>query len=125
MMYEIWPRVTVGRQLDCLVGLQWPELKMPNDRPPWFIDSNLFVQGACADALRIKNIKSVMDQDPWFNPELDREYESMYQYNLQMAANADEAKAQRAYSHQWDDILAAGGAQFWVGHDPDLNAWNL
>lgn len=125
MTYEVWPAPGTARQLYVLCGLQWPELKMQNDRPPWFMDPNLFVTGACADALRIKNIRSVMDQDPYWNPDLAMQYEQMYRIQLQEVVNSDEAKAQRAFNHDWQNILAAGGANYWKAHDPDLSAWSL
>lgn len=125
MLYEIWPAPGTSRQLWFLVGLQWPELKMPNDRPPSFIDPNIFVTGAIADSLRIKNIRLATDQDPFWNPELAMQYEQMFRIRLQECVNADEAKAQQAFKHEWQNILAAGGANYWKQHDPDLTAWNL
>jgi len=125
MMYEVWPAPASSRQLWVFCGLQWPELKMQNDRPPWFMDPNLFVTGAIADALRIKNIRSVMDQDPWFNPDLAMQYEQMYRIQLQEIVNSDESKAQLAFTHDWQNILAAGGANYWKQHDPDLSNWSL
>lgn len=125
MQYEIWPAPDTQRQLWFLCALQWPQLTNATDRGPWFMDPNLFVTGAIADALRIKNIKSVMDQDPWFNPDLAMQYEQMFRIQLEEVVNSDESKSQRAFQHAWDNILAAGGANFWQNHDPDLNAWNL
>jgi hypothetical protein len=129
MLYEIWPRSTTARQLYVLVGLQWPELRMENDRPPWFIDPNLFVQGAIADMLRIKNVKfgplNPNPVDPWHDPNLAREYEAMFQFGLQQCVNSDESKAQRAYSREYNEILTAGGANYWRAHDGDLDRWRL
>lgn len=125
MRYEIWPAPTVSRQLWVLIGLNWPELVALSDRPPWFIDPNLFVTGAIADALRIKNIKSVIDIDPHWNPDLAMQFEQMFRIQLNDVVNADEAKAQRAYTHEWQNILAAGGANYWQMHDPDLATWSL
>jgi hypothetical protein len=125
MQYEIWPFPTVSRQLACLCSLQWPTLKMPFDRPPYFIDPNLFVIGAIADALRIKNLRNVSDQDPYYDPNLAMQYEQMYRIQLEECVNSDQAKAQRAYTHSWENILAAGGANFWQQHDVDVNNWTL
>ena len=123
MQFEIWPRATSARQLYVLCGLQWPDLIQENDRPPSFIDPSIFVDGAIADALRIKNVRfgpSSNGVDPWFNPELAMQYEQKFQYGLEVAKNADEAKAQRAYSQNRNWLVAGAGARFWMSHDSDL-----
>lgn len=120
MTYEIWPTPTTARQIYVLCGLQWPDLKLETDRFPWFIDPNLAVIGACADILRINNVRTYLEKDPWFNPPLAMQYEQMFRLQLEEAKNADEAKAQRAYQRNFNELLAAGGANFWQQHDPDL-----
>jgi hypothetical protein len=128
MLYEVWPRIVVARQLYCIVGLQWPELKMADDRPPWFMDPNLFVTGAIADMLRIRNLRwkgAMAAEDPYFDANLAREYEASFQFQLQQSANSDESKAQRAYQREWNELLAAGGANYWKSHDMDLSGWRV
>lgn len=125
MQYEIWPAVSSSRQLSVICGLQWPELKDRYDRPPWFIDPNVFVTGAIAESLRIQNLNSKMDRDPWYNPQVSMQYEQMFRLKLQEVVNADEAKAQRAYSHAYENLLSVGGAAYWRGHDQDVSAWSL
>jgi hypothetical protein len=118
MLYEAYPTITSARQLTCLCGLQWPELKLDTDRPPWFIDPNLFVEGAIADSLRIKNLRQFGATDPYFNPDLAMTYEQMFRLHLQECVNADEAKAQRAFSHMRQNLFPGGN---WaVNHDQDL-----
>lgn len=122
---EIWPAPQCARQLWVLCGLQWPDLVIDTDRPPWFMDPNMFVNGAIADALRIKNIRFVTDVDPYFNPQLARDYEAMYQKDLQLAVNANESKAQRAYTHSWEEIFGNLGANYWQRHDISVDYWSL
>lgn len=122
---EIWPAPQNARQLWVLCGLQWPELIIDSDRPPWFMDPNMFVNGAIADALRIKNIRFAADSDPYFNPQLARDYEMKYQNMLQLAVNANESKAQRAYSHNWEEIFGNLGANYWQRHDISVDFWTL
>lgn len=125
MTYEIWPTPTAARQLFVLCGLQWPDLRMDTDRAPWFIDPNLFVTGAMADVLRIKNVRFGQDTDPYFNPALAMTYEQLFRIQMQEAVNADEAKSQMAYQRNWDEFLGAGGANFWQSHSVDVNYWTL
>jgi hypothetical protein len=118
MQYEVYPPVTTARQLTCLCGLQWPQLRMDTDRPPWFIDPNIFTEGAIADSLRIKNLRQFGAQDPYFNPDLAMTYEQLFRLHLQECVNADEAKAQRAFSFLRRDLFPGGN--WGVNHDSDL-----
>lgn len=122
MRYEVYPTVTSVYQLRAIVGLQWPELKYDTDRSPWFIDPDLFVTGALADILRIKNCRIDSDKDPWHNPQLAMEYEQLFRLRLQDVINADEAKAQRAFSNMSSDmgILQYAGGNWFLAHDIDL-----
>jgi hypothetical protein len=102
---------------------------METDRPPWFIDPTVFVNGAAADMLRIKVLRYGPlyqgQPDPWFNPELSQMYEAKFEQGLQLAKNADESKAQRAYEHAHSELLGAGGSQYWQRHDWDVVGWRL
>lgn len=125
MQYEVYPQVTTARQLYCVVGLQWPEMKYDTDRPPFFMDPNMFVAGAIADSLRIKNIRMASDVDPWFNPDLAMQYEAIYQKKLSESVNAEQAKSQRDYTNKDIGLLGFGSGNYWVNHSPDLSQWDL
>lgn len=93
MLYELWPAPTVARQCAFIVSRRWSEMETNNDRPPWFINSQVIIDGATADVLRQK----VDATDPWFNPQLAREYEIKFRQGMEEAKAADEARAPRDY----------------------------
>jgi hypothetical protein len=123
--YEIWPASMLARQLWVLCGLQWPELQLSTDRPPWFIDSTVFVYGAIADALRIKNIRMAADTDPYFNPQLADKYEIKYEQGVQLAINSNQAKAQTDFQVNRLPGLYGMGSTYMQSHDADLDDWGI
>ena len=125
MMYEIWPGTLTARQLWCIVGLQWPDLTLGTDRPPSFIDPNLFVTGATADVLRIKNLRDYNSKDPFWDMNLAREYEALFQMQLQQNISADESKAMRNYQYARSEIYGSRGANYWQSHSADVDAWTV
>jgi hypothetical protein len=121
MMYELWPRQDTARQLNFLYTKQWPELKNDNDRPPWFINPNVWVWGALADALMYKSGA----QDPYFNPQLAQVYEQRFLQGVQDAKNADQSKAVTDFHYDFDRIYGALGGNFWIATDPSVVRWDL
>ena len=92
-LYELWPSQTSARQIDYSVYTDWPELVEDNDRAPWFLDPQIFVHGALADAYNYRAGKD----DYLFNPRLADTYEKRFLAGVEAAKNADEAKMQRDY----------------------------
>jgi hypothetical protein len=121
MQYELWPTQYAARQVWYLYRKQWPELVNDNDVPPWFINPMVFVHGAIADALRWRKGK----EDPFFNPDLAEVFERKFLMGLDDAKNADESKSPNQYSFDYTKIFGAGGANFWVSHDPDVWNWEM
>lgn len=115
--YEIWPYQTSAYSLGCLFNRQWPVLKRPTDRPPYFIDPSIIIAGATADALRRKDIRSAADTDPYFNIQLAREFEEKFVEGAKLAAAADEEKSQQALtSSVFQPSNVQGSASFWQSH---------
>lgn len=121
MQYELWPWQFSSYQLGFIYYKQWPDMLLDTDRPPWFINPSIFMFGALADALNFR----VNEKDIYHNPKLAMHYEARFQQGMEDARNADESKAQRGYSFDFEQLFGAAGAQFWRSHDPDLCAWNL
>lgn len=121
MQFELWPSQTSARQFSFLYYRQWPELVSETDRPPWFINPSIFVDGAIADALRYRK----GPKDIFHNPQMARDYETRFIGGLQNAKNADQSKWLRDYEYDYSRAYGAGGANFWQSHDPDLFHWNL
>ena len=115
--YEIWPYQTTAYSLGCLFNKQWPELKRPTDRPPYFIDPSIIIAGATADALRRKDIRSSTDVDPYFSIQLAREFEEKFAVGAKLAADADEEKSQHALtSSVFQPNNVMGNAGYWQSH---------
>jgi hypothetical protein len=122
---ELWPAPLGARQLGVLCQTSWPPLELDTDPPPWFIDSTVFVYGACADLLRIKNVRFASETDPFFNPQLAQEYEVKYEQGLIRAVNNNQAKTQTSFSVDRLPGMYGMGAGYWQKHDGDLDDWNL
>lgn len=115
--YEIWPYQTSPYSLGCLYNKQWPVLKRPTDRPPYFIDPSVIIAGATADALRRKDIRSPGDTDPYFSPQLAKDFEVKFVEGAQAAAAADEEKSQQALTSSFfQPSNVQGSAAFWQSH---------
>jgi hypothetical protein len=114
MQYELWPAQTIPYQIPCIYTKQWPELRLDNDRPPWFISPMVFYHGALADALRFK----AGPKDPYHNPPLANEYERRFIQGMEDAKNANESKAQQAYTYAYQQIIGRfGGPNYWISHE--------
>jgi hypothetical protein len=111
MQYEVYPIQLVARQLPYLYAAQWPELKADGDRPPSFINPNVFLYSALSKAFRTPSEKD----DAFVNPKTADYYEVMAEKELQGAMQSDESKAQRAYTNMAD--IFGGGADFRQTHD--------
>ncbi len=112
MQYELYPHQVGPYQLPVLYYRQWPMLKNPTDKPPWFINPSMIVDGAIADALRIRNQLVGSEQtDPFFDPKTAQIYETKFQAGMEAALNANESKAQKAledYHSQWGGFVPGG-----------------
>lgn len=119
MQFELWPPQTVAYQIPVIYFKQWPELKRPTDRPPYFIDPTIFIDGAIADALRRKDLRGIDDKDPYYNPALAREFDQKFMQGAMLAAAADEGKCIQALTSDWSRYGGPNAAwqQSHVGFD--------
>src|ERR1700722_8657452 len=114
---EVWPWQTTSYSIPILYCRNWPELKRPTDRPPGFINPTVITDGAIADALRRKDIRTAGDQDPYFNPALAREYEDKFTQGAILAARADENRCQQALTSSYVQAgNARPGAAYFQSH---------
>ena len=114
---EVYPWQLTPYAIPVLYNKAWPELKRPTDRPPSFINPAVIIDGAIADALRRKDLRDNTEQDPYFNPQLAREFEAKFQAGAIAAANADEELAQqRLTSSLFTKSGAGSGASYWQAH---------
>ncbi len=127
MQYELWPYQISPYSIPILYNRQWPEMKRPTDRPPYFINPSVIIDGAIADALRRKDLRdnSPADADPYFNPQLAKEFDQKFLIGAANAANADEEKCQQRLSSSFFQPGGAGGpgASYWQSHVNDGGYW--
>ena len=119
--YELWPHQLTPYALPVLYNRQWKYMKNPTDRPPYFINPSIIIDGAIADALRRKDIRDNNDVDPYFNPQLAREFDAKFALGAVQAAQADENKCQQALTssrYQRGGGINAG-ASYWQSHVND------
>lgn len=119
MQYELYPPQRSARQIAIMYFQQWREMKLPFDRPPFFINPDLFTNGACAKALRTRLITDPKVPDPYYDPATAQYYDGLFLNGLQMAINADNEKAQLALTSK--ENRRGGGANYWQSHDPDAD----
>jgi len=114
MQYEIYPTSVSARQLPYIYCAQWPEMKKPSDKPPWFINPSVFVYGATADALITKLGKT----DEYYDPVGSKYWLQRFTSALEAAVNADESKAVRNYTTAMDQLWGFSlNSKFGQSHD--------
>lgn len=104
MQFELWPYQTIPYAIPVLYAKQWPELKRPTDKPPYFINPSVIIDGATADSLRRKDIRSDSDKDPYYDPQLANVFDQKYLQGALMAAMADEGKCLQSLSQDWRGV---------------------
>jgi hypothetical protein len=113
--WEIYPPSLVPWQLYVLYYAQWPDMRLPGDRPPPFINPTVIIHGALADAFRMKMPRPPKFDDPWFNPKAADDYEKKFEMGVQDLINADNSKAQTDFT--WDfDAWGISGASYAQDH---------
>lgn len=116
MQYEIYPTSVSARQLPYIYCAQWPEMKKPSDKPPWFINPSVFVYGATADALMTRLGKS----DEYYDPVGSKYWMGRWEKSLTDAVNADESKAVRNLTSAMDQMWGwSTNSRFGQAHDWD------
>jgi hypothetical protein len=122
MQYELWPHQPIAYQVPILYARQWPMLKNPTDRPPSFINPSCIIDGAIADALRIRNSATAEMPDPYFDPKTAAIYEAKFQAEMQASLNANESKMMTVYQTYSDMWSASPGGSYWQSHVSDLDS---
>jgi len=119
-IYELWPAQSTAYQLQFSAYQQWPNLVNDNDRPPWFLNPNIFIYGALADGYRYKRAAD----DPWFIPQMARDYEARMEVLIEAAIQANDSKLQSSYTWPESNFGYPPG-NYRVSHDFDLFNWNM
>lgn len=121
MQFEVWPATSSARQIRVVYYSDWPEMQRPTDRPPPFLDPQLFVDGATADVLRSK----VDQNDPFYDLQLADIYERQFKEGLELAVNADESKSVKNLTIYHAGSYYPRGGTYEQSHDIDLLEGNF
>ena len=125
-LFEVYPPQSTAWQLNALVHVQTPDMRLPSDMPPPFLNSNMLIMGALADAFRTPCPRPPDNKDPFFSMENAAEFERRFDQAVVEAMNSDESLYQRAFS--WNYAQTFGGmsmgASFLQTHDLDAMTGN-
>lgn len=121
MQYELYPPQTSARNLYYVYSCQWPDMRASGDRPPYFINPNVFLWGALAQALNHK----VSERDPYYDPQSAMRYRQMADRELLIAMQADENKAQTQLKQDMRRLGTGFGAEWSATHDVTVAEMNF
>jgi len=105
MQYELYPIPTEARQLNMVYSVEWPEMRAAGDRPPHFINPNIFIWDALSRALR----QRLDRDDPYYNEVTANWYGAQAERELISAMNADESKLQTQLDYIYRGAPALAG----------------
>jgi len=93
MQWRIWPYQTTQYAIGCLYQDGWPQLQYDTDLLPPFLNPEIIIAGAIADALRTKCIKSAGAKDDWYDPAMANSFwEPEYARLLEAATQSDQGR---------------------------------
>ena len=93
MQWLLWPPQPVAYAIAVFYQDGWPVLKYDTDLLPPFINAEVFIAGAIADALRTKCIKKAGDRDDWYDPGMANSFwEPEYGRLLEAATQSDQGR---------------------------------
>jgi hypothetical protein len=120
-LFEIYPPQITAWQLNALVHVQIPDMRLPFDMPPPFLNSNMLIMGALADAFRTPCPRPPDGKDQFFSLENAAEYERRFDQAVIECMNADESLYQRAFTWAYSQTFggASMGASWLQSHDMD------
>jgi len=124
MLFEIYPPQYNAYQLNFLYHKQWPDMRLPGDRPPPFITPSVLIYGALSDAYRSPVPIGPKMEDPWMSQQTADFYEKKFESGYNDLINSDNSLYQSAFTWEFSALYGVGNASFWQMHDPDAMAGN-
>lgn len=115
---ELYPWQTTSYGIAALYNKNWPEMKKPTDRPPFFLNPSIFIDYAVACALRRKDLRDNQDTDPYYSPAMAKDFETKWLAHTIAAANADEERCQTALTSSVFQTSNVGNesSAYWQNH---------
>lgn len=114
-LFELWPSPTTARQMYFEYYQQPRDLKAPGDQPPPYIDGQVMVAGAIADAFKTR----IGQDDIHFDLNVSQMWESRFQESLQALIVADNNLFSQQYTWRVGSWGYPHGANFEQSHDVD------
>lgn len=120
--WMVYPPQSTARVLGVIYVRGWPKLIQDTDPSPGFIDSNVFVMGAQAEALRIPIISQDRRPDPYLNVDLSGRMMAEYEAAIDRADQKDQATAPDRLSSYVLDVTGGFSANYQRSH-PGMGSW--
>jgi hypothetical protein len=108
MQWELWPAQQTAYIIPVFYIDGWPKLKADNDLSPYFINDEIFIALAQADALMTKNIPREGKQDPYYDPNASAIFRQQGMALLEEAIQQDEGRILTGIQ-MWQDQLQGAG----------------
>lgn len=99
MTYEIWPPTFIVYQLNFMINLAWPDMRIPSDTPPPFMNENSIIYGALAQGYATWCGRQPTNQDPAYSLENSMKYAQMSDQSFIDAVQADESRTQTMFTY--------------------------
>ena len=122
MQWEIWPKQLSPRTLSVVYYDGWPKLSQPNDFLPPFINPEIVIAGATADALRTRVIANYGKTDPYFDLTLASTYEQEYKELIENGTQADDGRFMKSLQ-SYGDLLGTSATYLQNHLGPPSGNW--
>ena len=123
MQWELYPQQMTGRLINLVYEDGWPRLVNDNDLSPYFLNEEIFIAGAQADALMTKVIPRDGRVDPFFDVNSAQFREGQYQTYLEDAIQQDAGRYQQQLDN-WIERVRGVSSYNAMQARPDFSVYN-
>lgn len=113
--WEVWPARVAAYMFPVMYIDGWPRLVQDTDIAPPFLNPEIFIAGASADAFSTPVVPNGGKIDPMLNPIAAQRYEAQYAETLEDAVQADEGRFETAYQN-YRQLIMRASTQWIRGH---------
>lgn len=124
MLYEFWPHPVTHQQFEVAIVRQWPDMVDDGDVPLPFLNPDILVEGAIADALLTRIIDNSTSVDPYYDPAASDRHEQRYEALLRNAVNEDDGKSLQSLTRDTRGSGYFGDTAFGQANDYDALTGN-
>ena len=116
MQFECWPYQQTPYGIAVIYQDGWPTLKYDTDLSPPFINPEVFISSACADALGTKVIPRIGQQDPYCDPVQARVWRDDARVLLERALDSDQNRYLTAIQNYQLQLIGGASTNYWRSH---------